>query len=248
MTVHLQANDHTAAPVRSSVRRARRPVRLLIVEGSFVLAERLRAIAAYDARVALQGTARTAHDAMRLIERTRFELALVDTDLPDAGGPDVIRHVIRKDPSIEVIAVAKLADVGTMLEAIEAGANGLLLKGEIGPALIDAIMGAYQGGSMLSPSMARLLIRQFVPHPEAPQTDKPTRQTLTQRESEVLRLMAQGHTVTEMGAKMLVSSHTISSHAKNLYGKLNVTSRGQAIHEGYLRGLLSASTLRAAVT
>lgn len=228
-------------------------VRLLLVEDNEHVVERLRTMIEADARVHLQAVAHSVGAALRAIERVPFDIALVDIGLPDGSGLDVIRRIAQLDNGAEAVVITVFGEERTVLQAIEAGATGYLIKGQIGTGLVDAILEVRAGGSPISPMIARQLMRRLRPRADAPTPPAAVPSAagsaphapapaagplLTKRETGILQLVSQGYTVAEIAAKLFLSPHTVSSHVKALYKKLHVSTRGQAIHEAYRRGLI----------
>lgn len=213
------------------------PVQLLLVEDDNRTVERFRAVIDADPRVELCAHACTVREAMRVIDRTKFDIALIDIGLPDGSGLDVLRRVAKLRGGVESIVVTVFGEEHTVLQAIEAGATGYLIKGQLGAGLLDAVLEVRSGGSPISPMIARQLMKRLRPQT----TDRPAlldESLLSTREVGILRLVTQGYTVTEIADKLCLSPHTVSSHVKNMYKKLQVSTRGQAIHEAHRRGLI----------
>ena len=223
-------------------------VRLLLVEDNEPVIERLRTMIDADARVRLEAVTNSVAEALRALERVAFDVALVDIGLPDGSGLEVIQRIAQLDNGAEAVVITVFGEERTVLQAIEAGATGYLIKGQIGTGLIDAILEVRAGGSPISPMIARQLMRRLRPAQgepapmaapgAAPAAPAPAASLLTKRETGILQLVSQGYTVAEIAAKLFLSPHTVSSHVKALYKKLHVSTRGQAIHEAYRRGLI----------
>lgn len=215
------------------------PVRLLLVEDNGQITERFRTAIAADSRVELQASVASVREAMRAIDEIEFDIALVDIGLPDGSGLDVIRRIAQLNNGAEAVVVTIFGEERTVMQAIEAGATGYLIKGQLGSGLLDAVLEVRSGGSPISPMIARQLMKRLRPQAEEPCAGpSPSAPVLTTREQGILRLVSQGYTVAEIAEKLFLSPHTVSSHVKNLYKKLHVSTRGQAIHEAYRRGLI----------
>lgn len=213
-----------------------KPVRLLVVEDNVQTIERFCSAMHADPRVELVGCVRTVREAMRAIDKTEFDIALVDLGLPDGSGLDVIRRISQLDRGVESVVVTMFGEEQTVLQAIEAGACGYLVKGQIGSALLDAVLEVRSGGSPISPVIARQLLKRL--RPQEASGPAAAESQLSARELGILRLVTQGFTVAEIANKLCLSPHTVSSHVKNMYKKLHVCTRGQAIHEAYRRHLI----------
>jgi DNA-binding NarL/FixJ family response regulator len=175
------------------------------------------------------------------------DVALVDLGLPDGSGLQLIRHLAEVQPEADAMVISVFGEEETVIRAIEAGATGYLIKGSLELNLVESIVQLREGGSPISPLIARRLLKRFAP-PDvvsimpataaevAPQREEGDR--LTERELDVLRLVSQGFVVMEIAEKLHISPHTVATHVKRTYRKLQVRSRGQAVSEAIKRGLL----------
>ncbi len=166
-------------------------------------------------------------------------IALVDIGLPDGSGTDIIRQLARSHPNVTPIVTTIYDDDQHLFEAIAAGAQGYLLKDQHPNTLIQYLHRIDQGEPPLSPPIARRILQHFsnarsavaLP-PEA------TDETLTPRELDVLRLLGRGLTVSEASRVLGLTPHTVAGYVKNIYRKLNVSSRAEAAVEAVRRGLV----------
>lgn len=156
-----------------------------------------------------------------------FDLALVDLGLPDISGIEVIRHYRQKLPGLPIVVVSVIAAESTVLAAIQAGANGYILKDESIDQIAHGINQVLQGIYPLSPSLARFLFKQLTTR--AAQGEPSADFNLTPREHETLRYLAKGHTYDIVASMMGVATSTIQSNVRNIYRKLNVHSQVQAV-------------------
>jgi DNA-binding NarL/FixJ family response regulator len=177
--------------------------------------------------------------AQALIRKGEADCWLIDLGLPDGHGIDLIRAVRRSQPGSNILVITVFGDASNVVKSIEAGANGYLLK--------DAVDAVNAGGTPLSPLVASLLLERFVrprstSHAMAVATGKPASEgqpVLTPREVELLELFARGYTYQEAADLMGVRVSTIQSHVRNIYGKLMVSSKTEALFEAKALGLLS---------
>lgn len=165
------------------------------------------------------------------------QVLLVDLGLPDGSGVDLIRESRALDPPPEAMVISVFGDERHVLSAIEAGASGYLLKDSTAEAIGASIHQLLDGGSPISPGIARHLLKRFQ-QPVAPQPDNEDVPALTPRELEVLLLVTKGFAYAEIASTLGVSVHTVTSHIKHIYRKLEVRSRGEAVFEALQRGLL----------
>jgi len=168
---------------------------------------------------------------------------LVDLGLPDMRGTDLIRRCCRMQPSCAVMVITMFGDEATMLQAFEAGARGYLLKDGTEADLAQHVLSLHGGGSPMTPIIARqLLARWQADAAAAAQRSTAARavlaEALSRRESEVLDLIARGFTYPEIAVRMGVSVTTVQTHVRNIYGKLGVHSKTEAVYEARQYGLL----------
>lgn len=162
------------------------------------------------------------------------DVLLIDLGLPDGSGIDIIRETRRSHPATEIMVITVFGDERHVVAAIEAGASGYLLKDAAADFVGSAILQMLSGGSPISAAIARHLLKRFQPSPPADSVSG----LLTVREREVLDLVAKGFAYTEIGEVLGMSVHTVTSHIKHIYRKLEVRSRGEAVFEAQQRGLL----------
>ena len=162
---------------------------------------------------------------------------LVDIGLPDGSGIDLIRASRQLEPAPEAMVISVFGDERHVVSAIEAGATGYLLKDAHNVA--ESIRKLLEGGSPISSSIARHLLRRFTDPPSTPAGDEPADlPQLTRRETEVLQFIAKGFTFNEIADMLELSVHTVTTHVKNTYRKLEVRSRGEAVFEALQRGIV----------
>ena len=158
---------------------------------------------------------------------------MTDLNLPDGHGIEAIRLLRRLYPDADAMVISVLADDETVLNAIEAGAVGYLLKDADSIELVEAIESLRAGHSPISSSIARILVRRM----NAPAASHPG-PDLTPRETEILRGIAKGFTYTELAEWLNISRQTVPVHIKNIYRKLAANNRSEAVYEASRRGLI----------
>lgn len=169
------------------------------------------------------------------------DVLLVDLGLPDGSGFDVIAHVRRTAPATEIMVVSVFGGEANLLRAVEAGATGYLLKDSL-PADFNATIRALRAGeSPISPSLARLLLRRYQ-RPAGTRVDVPDPAAgdaaLSRREIAILELVARGIGFAEVAERLYISPHTVKTHVKNIYRKLDAHSRPHAVYIARQRGLI----------
>ncbi len=183
------------------------------------------------------------HDALQQITATRFDLALIDLGLPDGSGVEVVAALRETQPDAQSVVVTIHDDDDHLFPALQAGAFGYLLKEQARDLLAEQLQRITQGEPPLSPSIARRVIAYFASQARQQQEEAPLLPdvSLTERENEVLLRVAKGFTLPEIGQQLNLSRHTIADYVKQIYRKLNVSSRAEAALEAQRLGLFKRS-------
>ena len=176
------------------------------------------------------------HEALELVSAIKFDLALIDLGLPDGSGVDVVSALRESQPEAQSVVVTIHDDDEHLFPALQAGAFGYLLKEQARELLMEQLQRISQGEPPLSPSIARRVIAYFAAQAK-PQASLMPAVQLTERESEVLLRVAKGFTLPEIGVQLNLSRHTIADYVKQIYRKLNVSSRAEAALEAQRLGL-----------
>lgn len=160
------------------------------------------------------------------------DLVLMDLGLPEMGGVEGIQKLARLAPNLAVVVLTVFANKEKVLESLDAGAAGYLLKSATPEEIIQGLQDVFLGGAALSPTVAKTVLQEM-------RKPKPSEQVdLSPRELEVLKLLAAGQPVKQIAAELGISFDTARFHIKNLYTKLHVQSQPGAIAEAYKSGLL----------
>jgi DNA-binding NarL/FixJ family response regulator len=224
--------------------------RVVICEDNLPLRKEFEALIAGSERYELVGSSAYGLDVMDLLGKIKVDILLLDLQLPDTHGLEVLKHKQRVQPQCETLIVTVFGDETSVLNAIEAGATGYVLKDEPGAQLLDAMDELLRGGSPITPSIARLMLRRLQPQSPITPTTALTVGTWndslpaqlpfqwSEREDEVLSYVAKGYSVQEVADLLHLSANTIKTHVRRIYKKLSVTSRSEALHEARALGLL----------
>jgi len=164
------------------------------------------------------------------------DVALVDLDLPDGNGTELIAELARRSRHTSVLVVTVFGDEAHVVRALQAGAHGYLLKDTPTAEFARAIRAVAEGASPLSPQVARYLLRQFARPADEGGTE--LLEPLTPREQDVLKAISQGYSVPEAARRLEVAPSTVAAHIKSIYGKLAVHSRLEAVDRARARGLI----------
>lgn len=188
------------------------------------------------------GSAATYREADALVSQFKFQMLIVDLDLPDGFGLDLIRRTAANMPEVDIMVLANANDDPHVVSAIESGATGYVLKTEIENSLVSAIRLLAAGGSPVSPEVAKSVLRAlrtYTTHTIEKTTAPIQPNPLSERETEILQLLAKGMSFNEISDILTISPHTVTAHIKKIYRKLQVHSRGEAVYEAAQMGLIS---------
>jgi DNA-binding NarL/FixJ family response regulator len=181
--------------------------------------------------------AATVAQAKKLLDAQTFDLALIDINLPDGNGIDVIRDIATHSPTTYCVVATIFDDDQHLFSALQAGAQGYLLKEQPKGQFINSLSGLLNGEPPLSPPIARKILRHFQT-PATVTTSQQSQIELSEREQEILTLVAKGFKRNEIGPMLGISPHTVATHLKTIYSKLNVSSRAEATMEALRMGLV----------
>ena len=225
------------APLRAPAA-SQAPITVALVEDDPGTRSRFEAVIRADPHLELVHSAAWARDMLAWLAEHPVHVLLVDLGLPDGSGIDVIRECTRLQPACEVMVITMFGDEANMMKAFGAGAKGYLLKDGTGEDLAAHIMNLRNGGSPMSPIIARKLLGRLGSGPVQPVQQTATGQPLSPKETEVLALVARGFSYGETANLLNISVHTVHSHVRNIYGKLSVSSKTEAVYEARQLGLL----------
>ncbi len=223
------------------------PIKLFVVEDQAKILKHQLKLLDGNPELNILGSAMTGEDALTEMERNLPDVVLCDLGLPKMSGIEVTRSLKARHPRVEVLIFTIFDEEEKVLDAIRAGAAGYLLKGATADKIVEAIKDVRGGGTVIQPSLARRLLRHFSPEnaaalrqvvPARPAQREEDTPRLTERESEILELIAKGLSNTEAGRVLKISAATIRTHLEHIYAKLDVTNRVEAVTEGIRKGLI----------
>lgn len=227
-------------------------IRVFVVEDQTrILKAQLRLLESQPA-LEIVGTALSGEAALEQLPAAAPHVVLLDLGLPGMSGIEVTRRLKELLPRTEILIFTIFDEEDKVLEAVRAGASGYLLKGATADKIVEAIKEVRAGGTVIQPNLARRLLRHFrvgeppaspPAEPAAPPPSGPPPQDaarpLSQRETEILQLIAKGVSNTEAAQALGLSKATIRTHLEHIYAKLEVTNRVEAVTEGIRKGLIS---------
>ncbi len=203
------------------------PTRILIADDHPHFRDGLRALLLSAPDVEVVGEARDGQEAIKLAARLQPDVILMDLNMPGTGGIEATRRILHTSPHISVLVVSMHEDDDSVFAALQAGARGYLLKGALKAEILRAIRAVTSGEAIFGSAIARRLMQYFsAPRPAAPPDAFPE---LTDREREILTLIARHQTNPEIAKRLHLSQKTVRNHVSNIFTKLQVADRAQAI-------------------
>lgn len=210
-----------------SMRKKMNIIRILITDDHPTFRKGLRALIDPIEGLEVIGEASTGEEAIRLAETLAPDLILMDLQMPGESGVEATRKILKSSPHIRILMVTLFDDSQLVFTALRAGARGYILKDSGVEEMARAIQAVGRGEAIFSPAIASKLIDFFNrPHPSIPEEVFPS---LTQREREVLGLIAQGRSNPEIASELTLSIKTVHNYVSNIFSKLQVADRAQAI-------------------
>ncbi len=213
------------------------PIRVAILEDEPEVRRRFEDALRRNPRLSLVYSAGSVAQAIEMASMRLADVTLVDLGLPDRDGRDFIRWLAQHQPQVLPMVVTVFGDEEHVTSSLEAGAMGYLLKDSPPSEIAKRIVELYEGGSPISPSVARSVIRRFVSSNQRPGATGEVN-PLSRRELEVLRLIEKGMTYEEVAQLLGVSWHTVTAYLRRVYQKLQVNSRTEAVFEARQRGFI----------
>ena len=210
---------------------------LLLVDDHEVVRSGLRMLLENQADLKIVGEASNGGQALELVETLRPDVVIMDITLPDISGIDATRQIKKLYPKVAVVALTIHEDQQYFFEMLQAGASGYVPKRAAPDDLITAIRAAHHGETYIYPSLAKLLVKDFISRGEEDET-RETMSGLTRREQEVLALLAEGKTNEEIAGLLIISVHTVARHRENLMGKLGLHNRSELVKYAIRKGLI----------
>jgi len=203
-----------------------RPTRILIADDHPVFRFGLRTLLQGEPDMEVVGEATTGSEAVDMAVELRPDVVLMDLNMPEINGIEATRRILAENPDIAVLVITMFDD-DTVFAAMRAGARGYLLKGAEGEETLRAVRAVAHGEAIFSPTIADRIMHYFAHAPAQPSLA--AFPELTEREREVLTLIAQGLTNRAIAERLVLSEKTVRNHVSNIFGKLQVADRAEAI-------------------
>jgi two-component system, NarL family, response regulator NreC len=214
------------------------PIRILLADDHSILREGLRVLLDRQDEFAVVGDASNGREAVEMAEKHDPDVVIMDLAMPGLNGIEATRRIIARSPRTAVVILSMHSDESYILRSLKAGARGYLLKDSLKADLIDAVRAAVRGKSFFSPKVSQVLKEEYVNELEARGAED-TWELLTDREREILQLVAEGKTNKEIAAVLNISTYTIDTHRSHILQKLNLHSAPELILYAVRKGIIS---------
>jgi two-component system, NarL family, invasion response regulator UvrY len=199
-------------------------IKILIADDHSIVREGLKQILAETPDLVVAGEASTAHEVMQMLQENLWDMIVLDISLPDISGMEVLRQIKEQNPNLPVLILSMHAEEQYAVRALRAGASGYLTKESASDQLIHAIKKVAQGGKYVSPSLAEKLAFEL-----GTSNQKPMHESLSNREFQVLCMIASGKTITEISQELYLSVKTVSTHRTRILQKMGMKNNAELI-------------------
>lgn len=218
-------------------------IRILIVDDHAMLREGMRTLLSREKDFEVVGEAANGEEAVRLAGELKPDIVIMDIMMPVMNGAEATRQIRQANPAVSVLVLSAFSDIRSIVDILEAGACGYLLKSSAGEELIKAIRSVRAGESVLDPEVTRKLVQRLASLSRGPE-EHGTNGQLTEREREILKWAAHGLSNKEISEKLFISLRTVKAHLTNIFNKLGCGSRTDAIIKGLKQGYIDLEDMR----
>jgi DNA-binding NarL/FixJ family response regulator len=217
-------------------------IRVVLADDHAMVREGTRQLLEREPDINVIGEASNGEEAVRLAQMLEPDVVVMDVSMPGIGGIEATRRIKQQKPGVEVLVLTAHDDDQYIFTLLEAGASGYLLKTAPVSELVKAIHEVNQGQSALDPAVARKVVQQLTTGGRPTQKQQDSFEMLTEREQEVLKLLAQSKSNKEIAEVLVISDRTVQTHLSNIFSKMGVSSRTEAVLAAIKRGWVSVDS------
>ncbi|HLF09311.1 MAG TPA: response regulator transcription factor [Dehalococcoidia bacterium] len=225
------------------VEMGRGKIRVIIAEDHAFVREATRQLLEQEPDIEVVGEATNGAEAVSLVERLSPDVAIVDISMPVMSGLEATTRIKNSRPSTAVLILTQYADDQYVFALLSAGAAGYLLKDVPSAEVVRAVRSVYAGEPVLHPAIVRKVLARLAKEEEQPRLQRHGEGVLTERERDILRLAASGMSNAGIAARLYISQRTVQAHLSNIFAKLGVGSRTEAVIVSLRRGLIDLQDL-----
>jgi two-component system response regulator NreC len=213
-------------------------IRVLVVDDHTIVRDGIRALLGLAGDIEVVGEAENGREALDRVRELVPDVVLMDVAMPTMDGLEATRRIHREFPQTKVLALTQYDDREYVFSVVEAGAQGFISKTAASAEVVSGIRAVHRGDSFLSPSVARLLVEHYREGATTRKSQDPYGQ-LTDREREILKLLAEGYTGQEIAEMLVISPKTVEGHKTNLMSKLDIHNRIDLVKYALRKGIIS---------
>lgn len=213
-------------------------IRVLVVDDHTIVRNGICALLRLAGDIEVVGEASNGREALEMVRKCAPDVMLIDIAMPNMSGLEATRRVRKESQGVKVLVLTQYDDKEHVLGAIEAGASGFISKTAASSDLASGIRSVHRGDSFLSPSAAKFLVEDYQLEATLRKEQDPYKQ-LSDREREVLKLLAEGHTAREIADMLVVSVKTVEGHKTNLMSKLDIHNRTDLVKYALRKGIIT---------
>jgi DNA-binding NarL/FixJ family response regulator len=213
-------------------------IRVLVTDDHAMVRDGICALLALTGDIEAVGIATNGREALEMVKELIPDVVLMDIAMPIMDGIEATRRIHKEFPKVKVLALTQYDDKAYVFPVIEAGASGFISKTAASSELATGIRSVHRGDSFLSPSVARFLVEDYQQIASMKGSQDPYEQ-LTNREREVLKLVAEGHTTQEIATMLVLSPKTVERHKTNLMSKLDIHNRTELVKYALRKGIIT---------
>lgn len=213
-------------------------IRVLVVDDHTIVRDGICALLALAGDIEVVGEAANGNEALKMVKELSPDVVLMDISMPIMGGLEATRRISKEFPATKVLVLTQYDDKEYVFPVIEAGASGFISKAAASSELASGIRSVYQGDAYLSPSVAKLLMENYQ-YTAGERASQDPYGTLTERERDVLKLLAEGHSTQEIADILVITPKTVEGHKTNLMSKLGIHNRIDLVKYALRKGIIT---------
>ncbi len=213
-------------------------IKVLLAEDHTIVRKGIRSLLDDEPEIEVVGEAADGREAVEKVERFSPDVVLMDVSMPTLNGLEASRQIIKRFSTVKVLILTMHTNEEYVLQFLRAGASGYLLKQSAPTELVSAIQAVYRGDSFLSPAISKTIIEEYIRHAEAA-TPPDSYEKLTEREREVLQLLAEGFSTQQIARELHISNKTVRVHRTHLMEKLDLNNMTELTKYAIRRGIVS---------
>jgi DNA-binding NarL/FixJ family response regulator len=213
-------------------------IRVLVVDDHTIVRDGICALLRLAGDIEVVGEAANGREALEMVKKLLPDVVLMDIAMPNMDGLEATRRIHKEFPGVKVLVLTQYDDKEYVFPVIEAGASGFLSKTAGSSDLVSGIRSVYRGDSFLSPAAAKFLIEDYQQEANLRKEQDPYKQ-LTDREREILKLLAEGYNTREIADMLVISVKTVEGHKTNLMSKLDIHNRTDLVKYALRKGIIT---------